>query len=106
MHNHMGRDTLLLRQMRIFGKSIRCKAAQCRLADKSIDIHSGGQVHVEENGASTRRSHDICTLDQDLLEISRAWRAFPRLEPFGPLGGVDLPPMPRDAIRPPVDFGE
>jgi plasmid stability protein len=27
-------------------------------------------------------------------------------ERFGPLGGVDLPPMPREAIRPPVDFGE
>ena len=27
-------------------------------------------------------------------------------ERFGELGGVDLPPMPRDAIRPPVDFGE
>ncbi|HWI87291.1 MAG TPA: plasmid stabilization protein [Sphingomonas sp.] len=28
------------------------------------------------------------------------------LERFGPLGGVDLPAVPREAIRPPVDFGE
>ncbi|MGQ0584261.1 MAG: FitA-like ribbon-helix-helix domain-containing protein [Reyranella sp.] len=27
-------------------------------------------------------------------------------ERFGPLGGVDLPVVPRDAIRPPADFGE
>ncbi|WP_158010928.1 FitA-like ribbon-helix-helix domain-containing protein [Tardibacter chloracetimidivorans] len=27
-------------------------------------------------------------------------------ERFGPLGGVDLPHMPREAIRQPVDFGE
>ena len=27
-------------------------------------------------------------------------------ERFGPLGGVDLPPMSREAIRQPVDFGE
>lgn len=27
-------------------------------------------------------------------------------ERFGTLGGVDLPDTPRDAIRPPVDFGE
>lgn len=27
-------------------------------------------------------------------------------ERFGPLGGVDLPEVPRDAIRPQVDFGE
>lgn len=26
-------------------------------------------------------------------------------ERFGPLGGVDLPDTPREAIRPPVDFG-
>lgn len=26
-------------------------------------------------------------------------------ERFGPLGGVDLPDVPRDAIREPVDFG-
>ena len=26
-------------------------------------------------------------------------------ERFGPLGGVDLPDMPREAIREPVDFG-
>ena len=27
-------------------------------------------------------------------------------ERFGPLGGVDLAEVPRDAIRPPVDFDE
>ncbi len=27
-------------------------------------------------------------------------------ERFGPLGGVDLPIVPREAIRKPVDFGE
>jgi len=27
-------------------------------------------------------------------------------ERFGLLGGVDLPDVPREAIRPPVDFGE
>ena len=27
-------------------------------------------------------------------------------ERFGALGGVDLPDLPREAIRPPVDFGE
>ena len=27
-------------------------------------------------------------------------------ERFGVLGGVDLPDLPREAIRPPVDFGE
>ena len=26
-------------------------------------------------------------------------------ERFGPLGGVDLPDLPREAIREPVDFG-
>ncbi|MBN9506881.1 MAG: plasmid stabilization protein [Altererythrobacter sp.] len=26
-------------------------------------------------------------------------------ERFGPLGGVDLPDVPREAIREPVDFG-
>ncbi len=26
-------------------------------------------------------------------------------ERFGPLGGVDLPDVPRESIRPPVDFG-
>ncbi|MBN9553797.1 MAG: plasmid stabilization protein [Alphaproteobacteria bacterium] len=26
-------------------------------------------------------------------------------ERFGPLGGVDLPDVPREAIRKPVDFG-
>ncbi len=27
-------------------------------------------------------------------------------ERFGELGGVDLPATPREAMRPPVDFGE
>jgi antitoxin FitA len=27
-------------------------------------------------------------------------------ERFGELGGVDLPDVPRETIRPPVDFGE
>lgn len=27
-------------------------------------------------------------------------------ERFSLLGGIDLPPIPREAIRPPVDFGE
>jgi antitoxin FitA len=27
-------------------------------------------------------------------------------ERFGPLGGVDMPDVPREAIRPPADFGE
>ena len=37
---------------------------------------------------------------------TQAFQAQAINERFGVLGGVDLPDLPREAIRPPVDFGE
>ena len=34
------------------------------------------------------------------------WKLSGEPRRFGELGGVDLPVTPREAVRPPVDFGE
>jgi plasmid stability protein len=43
----------------------------------------------------------LCTDEPRPRNLAHAIR-----ERFGPLGGVDLPDVRREAIRPPVDFGE
>ena len=65
------------------------------------------RVRAAINGRSMEdEAHDILrsALSTDGPRPGNLARAIH--ERFGKLGGVELPPAPRETIRPPADFGE